>query len=365
MRSRFLYNKLMTLTLLKENHAKSVNEVIERYFQANLADSAKVGSSYETLYRATRDLFNSGGKKLRSQMLISAYEAFGGKNTNSILPVAAAQELLHLCLLIHDDIIDRDYTRYGVKNIAGFYKAEYNNFAKSEEDLVHYAHGASILAGDLMLSGSYQLIFKSNLDDSAKTIALNYLSRGVQDVAGGELLDMELSFMPYQKGDALKVAQYKTASYSFVSPLLCGAELAGISSSKKDALKTFAGSLGVAFQLVDDIIGVFGDEKVTGKSNTSDIIEGKQTYLIEQAIPQLSEHQKTTFYSGFGNTSASDVQIDRVRELLISSGAKEKTLDLVQEYKAKASSALNELELDSSDRQTFDKLVELVVGRIA
>lgn len=349
---------------LNTAHAADIENAIDTYFERFIPQAAAIDSSYQRLWSSMYALIQAGGKRLRPKMTLLAYEAFGGTNTELILPAAAAQELLHFSLLIHDDIIDRDYLRYGIDNIAGTYKTFYSQQVKSPEDLTHYAHSAALLGGDLMISAAHEIILTSDLSANDKITALNLLSQSIFDVAGGELLDTELSFVPYTAGRALKAAQYKTAGYSFVGPLMTGAVLAGANDAQIDALKTYGLSLGIAYQLVDDLLGVFGDTQTTGKSTSSDITEGKKTYMVEQALATMTPDQKGVFEKWFGNSTATDEGIGHVKELFIASGAKKVTEDKIHEYANAALHAVADMHLDENDAKEFIVLITKVTERL-
>ncbi len=353
----------MARVLTDTDKTTLVDQTINGFFERSIDYATRVDPSYRQLWETLYGLIRSGGKRLRPKMTLMAYEAFGGRDIQNIVPIAAAQEFLHFSLLIHDDVIDRDYVRYGVPNIAGRYKVAYSSYVISPEDQTHYAHSAAVLGGDLMLSAAHQLIATSTLSDEQKTLAQGYLSHSIFEVAGGELLDTELSFAPYSDGDALKVARYKTASYSFVSPLMTGASLAGIDEHKTAALHTFAMSLGIAYQLVDDLLGVFGDEKETGKSTSSDIVEGKRTFLVERALARFSTADKTTFSQAFGNPTATAVEIENIKQLIESSGARKETDQKIQEYADEALRALDSLKLYGEHYDAFAAFIAKVTER--
>lgn len=350
---------------MNQESIPSINAVLTTFFEQSIDEARRIGPSYERLWEGLHHLISSGGKRLRPQMTLLSYAAFGGRNPDSILPVAAAQELLHFSLLIHDDIIDRDYTRYGTDNIAGQYKHTYSPFVNDESSLTHYALSAALLGGDLMLSGAHQLIADSQLPSDVIASSQRLLSRGIFEVAGGELLDTELSFMPYQKDDAIIVARYKTAGYSFIAPLLTGAQLAGASESACNTLRECAIALGIAYQLTDDLLGVFGDEQQTGKSITSDIIEGKRTYMAEIALETLSSTEMEMFMEGFGNLNATQSQIEMVRRLFESSGAKQKTEEKIEGYTTTALSCLELLNFSPDHHQGLLDLIEKLTNRDA
>lgn len=340
-----------------------INAELNSFFEKSILVAAEIDPSYERLWRGMYTLIQSGGKRLRPQMVLMTYEAFGGKDSASIIPVAAAQELLHFSLLIHDDIIDRDYVRYGVPNITGQSKIAYSEYFSSKDDLLHFANGSAIIAGDLMLSGAYRLIAGSSLPAETIASVQQLLSVGILGVAGGQLLDTEFSFMPYQKGGALKVAAYKTASYSFITPLLIGATLAGASSRQKSVLKEYAKALGIAYQLTDDLLGVFGDEAMTGKSSTGDITEGKRTYLAEMAFDAFTGSEEATFMQAFGNPSATEAEVKTAKQLLISSGAKQQTERKIAEYADSALEQLATLQLADEHHQQLTGMVSKATNR--
>lgn len=353
----------MAQQLFETDRKALLTTTINEFFERSIEDATAVDSSYRQLWEVMYGLVRSGGKRLRPYMTILAYEAFGGKDVEKVMPVAAAQELLHFSLLIHDDVIDRDYTRYGTLNVAGRYKIAYSKFINNETDLVHYSHGAAILGGDLMLSAAYQLIASSQLSEQQKITSQNLLSQSIFEVAGGELLDTESSFVPYTDGNALKIARYKTASYSFVIPLLTGAKLADASSEQLKVLEEFALTIGTAFQLVDDLLGVFGEEETTGKSITSDISEGKRTFMVEQAIAAMTTVEKAAFEKVFGKHDATSDEIESVKQMLVSTGAKQATERMIQTYKDAAYAALPRLSLDKDSHDKFEQLIKKVTER--
>jgi len=353
----------MHQSLAETTTLSAVDDTLNDFFEQSIEDATRIDPSYRQLWEVLYGLIRSGGKRLRPQMTLLAYSAFGGRDQAKIVPIAAAQELLHFSLLIHDDIIDRDYVRYGTLNVAGRYKETYSKFIVHPEDQVHFAHGAAILGGDLMLSGAHQLIARSDLEDDKKMVAQQLLSKSVFEVAGGELLDTESSFVPYSDGDALKIARYKTAGYSFATPLITGASMAGATNSQVETLNEFAIVLGTAFQLVDDLLGVFGEEATTGKSTTSDIIEGKRTFMVERAVSRMTTLEKKRFDTSFGNHTASESEIEDIKQLLISTGAKAATERQIHEYAAKATELLETLKLAEGNQEAFLRLIKRVTER--
>ena len=346
-----------------KDYSADIERIIEDYLETSTKQAAELDPFYARLWQAVSSLIQAGGKRLRPKLTIMSYQAFGGKDAKLMLPIAAAQELLHAALLVHDDIIDRDYTRYGVANIAGQYKTHYSQHVSSADSQVHYAHSAAILAGDLLISGAYQLIASSQIADDDKLVAQQLLGQGIFRAAGGELLDTELSFMPHQANSALKVARYKTASYSFALPLLTGAVLAKTSSKDRQILTDFADAIGIAYQLTDDLLGTFGNEEETGKSTVSDITEGKRTFIIESAFELFSPADKEAFMATFGNINATPQEVESAKQLLLSSGAKAKAEAKIYEYDEEAKLSVAKLELEDHYRQSFLDIITSATKR--
>lgn len=346
------------------NAAKQlIDQTLVDFFDTSVQHAQRIDSNYGTLWQNLADLHKSGGKRIRPKIVLMAYKAFGGTDVAATVPVACAQELLHFSMLIHDDIIDRDTTRYGVDNISGRYEKLYAPYVHDTHDRTHYANSAAIMAGDLMIAAAHKLINESSITNDLKIRAHTIMYRSIFDVVGGELLDTESSFRPIGSIDPLKITHFKTASYSFVGPLLTGASLAGADDQQQSILRDFGIHLGIAYQLTDDLLGVFGDESKTGKSCTSDIREGKRTYLIDKTLEHLSDDQAVVFHSTFGTHDADASDVENIRQLIISTGAKAATEHAISSYVDQAKQSLQSLSLDTSSHAQFEELMYVATKR--
>lgn len=354
----------MTASLFNAETTDAIEKQIDDYFAQAIVHAGMVNPAYVALWQHLYELIKAGGKRFRPNMTLLSYQLFGGTDVASIMPIATAQELLHFGLLIHDDIIDRDYTRHGVSNIAGRYQVRYREYIKDDAEVIHFAHSAALLAGDLMLFGAHELIAQSSVDASQRQAAQAMLSQSMFDVVGGELLDSEVSILPYAAGDALKIALYKTARYSFVTPLITGATLAGANDEQKQTLRQYAEVLGIAYQLVDDLLSMFGVEQETGKPTLGDIREGKRTFMVEQAMNVMSTNDKFLFNQAFGNQQATTESIKQAKEILLSCGAKAKTEQAIAEYKAQAQQAVDALTVNAAAKTKLMQLITIVTERV-
>lgn len=348
-----LYDGVLT----KEQVLNDINQLLEDFFVENSTRSSLLDTNYAQLWQAMHKQARSGGKRLRPYFALLAYQAYGGQAYRQVLPVAAAQELLHMSLLMHDDIIDKDYIRHGQANVAGLMRNVYQGIGAGDNS-EHYANSAALLAGDLLISGSYQLIIKSSLTSDQKLIAMASLSEAIYLVGGGELLDAESSLRPISIDDSLKIADLKTARYSFVLPLLSGAVLAGASKEQQKLLEQFGIAVGVAFQLADDLLGVFGDPKVTGKSNLGDVREGKQTYLMLQAMKLATPNDKAILASSLGNRQLTGIQLNQVCQVITRSGAKADCLSKIKDFAHQAGNIVESLDISPAHKKALQTVIK-------
>lgn len=326
---------LLTLDAIR----KVTTDYLEAYFDGVHAQSRTIDPSYERLWQAVRNIALQGGKRLRPYLVFVGY----GHLDERVTPIAAAQELLHIALLVHDDVIDRDDHRHGAPNINGIYKSLYSSRV-SPEDATHYAYSAAILAGDLLISAAYELISRADqvsLED--RRVAQQLLGNSIFDVAAGELMDTEAAFMDGVY-DPLTINHYKTAGYSFRGPLLTGARLAHLPENQIDMLERYAMNVGIAFQLHDDYLGVYGAEEVTGKSASCDLREGKHTYLISHFLEHAGTEAVSRYKALIGREDIPQQEIDIVNRNIEQVGSKSANTNLADTYLTNAVAAIEQLD---------------------
>ncbi len=246
----------------------------------------------------------SGGKKIRGALINLGYKIAGGKS-DSILDIAAAYEIFHTSILAHDDVIDQSPIRRGRPSL-------YRVLGGG-----HHGISQAISLGDLGFFLASKIISSSDFEDRKKIKALEYFAKTTIDTALGEMLDVELPYLDKkrQESDVLTIMKYKTARYSVSSPLQLGAILANADKKLIDNLGEFGENLGIAFQIQDDILGVFGKEETLGKSNKSDIEEGKNTLLIVEALKKATPKQKKKLHKHYGSGTLSALGFKLVREI--------------------------------------------------
>lgn len=309
-----------------EQIKSQVDECIRRVIDDRKISAKHISPAYVFLWNNIEDVAIANGKRLRPYLTVIG----NGKLDDSIIPVAAAQELIHVAMLMHDDVIDRDFSRHGKKNINGIYRDVYGKYL-DEQQATHYANSAGLLAGDALIAESYRLLYGSDYEPEVKQTLVERLSLSIYEVIGGELMDVEAAFTRTDNYDPMQIYRYKTAGYSFMGPLVSGAVCAGLGSHIIKELEGYALHVGIAFQMQDDLLGIFGDEAKTGKSTLTDLREGKKTLLIQYYKSVMDEEQAERFMA-FGDSKASNDSLHAIKTDIENSGAKEKTIEIIDQY---------------------------------
>ncbi len=226
----------------------------------------------------------TGGKRFRPANVVGAYLAFDGADQAlpAVYEVAAAFELLHAAFVVHDDVIDHDVQRRGVLNISGEFRTRATAAGASASGADDLGDAAAILGGDLLLYEATRILALVDVPAATRTALVELFDDAVSVSAAGELADVEnaLGLHAAEAESVLTTAHDKTAVYSFDAPLRAGALLAGASEPELEALRRAGGALGLAFQLVDDLIGAFGTADQAGRDVGSDLREAKRTPLV-------------------------------------------------------------------------------------
>ncbi len=269
-----------------------------------------------------------GGKRQRVAF-VAATTSLLGKDVNNelvkqaVIDSAAAVEILQTHLLIHDDIIDEAPLRRGGKTIHQFFKEEFSR-KNYHGDPQKYGDSIALLAGDLAVYFACQPVLESKaISPEQKTKILDILIRSGIDTFYGQLLDLQRDVRgTTDEKEILDLAFIKAGRSSAEAPMHIGAVLAD-----KDApeilkkLSAYAVPTSVAAQLHDDILGMFGEEKIIGKSALSDLAEGKQTLLIIEARKRASENQQEVLSKFVGKRDITKEEAEQVKKIVVDTGA--------------------------------------------
>lgn len=282
------------------------------------------------------------GKRLRPALVIAAYRAFADDPRGAdaapppaVLQVAAAYELLHTGFVVHDDLIDRDLERRGSLNVGGRFRQRARVFGASADSAAEVGDAAAVLAGDLLLFEATRLMATAPVGDAARDDLFALLDDAILVSATGELADVENAAradVPATE-ELLGAAHDKTATYSFEAPLVAGAILAGAPAGARAALAGAGADLGLAFQLVDDLIGTFGTRRQAGREPGADLRENKRTPLIGLARRTGSWPQVS---SALALAHTGPIAVRRAQQELEASGARDDLEALVRTSLARA-----------------------------
>ena len=302
------------------------------------------------------------GKRIRPLLLLNSYYGYrkGFKKRNEIIKLGAVVELMHSLLLIQDDIIDKSELRRGGKALHILLGEKYSPLTLNPligQDI------ASVTA-DILFSCCIEIISGTDIRHDVKDRFLEIFSKTYEKTAWGQILD-SLNSMPKTidpESDApMQISLMKTAYYTMVYPLIMGYVLSGEKSkSEMTNIEIFAVPLGIAFQVRDDLLGVFGVEKDTGKPNDSDIMEGKLTLLVQNTILKLSEGDRDRFAGIFLSSEKSGDDIEFVRECIKGSGALEETIQRHRELIDESYTLLDDLVMKRSNKDIMRGIIESV-----
>ena len=324
-------------------YAAMVDEILDDFFRSAIERSAGYGADYTELWSSLQRA-SQGGKRFRPALLTGIYQHLGGTDAALACTVAAAVELLHTAFVVHDDVIDHDELRRGRPNVTGTFAQGVRIAGGSADRAATFGAAAGILAGDLALIGAHRLVASSTAVPATREELLTLLDHAIYVTAAGELSDVRNSLGPVAASltEVIEMAANKTAVYSFELPLQAGALLASASGATVEGLGRVGRLVGTAFQLQDDLDGIFGDEAVTGKNPLTDLREGKVTPLVVHASgtaqwPFVSRH--------LGDGDLTLDQLYAVRAALESSGSRAFIAGLAAEHLSSARRLASQIDL--------------------
>jgi len=307
-------------------------------------------------------LLDRGGKRSRGMLTMTGYELFGGSDPEVATSAAAAVEAFHAYLLVMDDVADASDLRRGGPTA---------HIALEEYFEEHGVDDAAKLGTDIAQTIALLAQHKAQehllnlpISPEQKVMALQVLNQGLTRTCMGQALDILAPKFDMSPEDIIKIATYKTAHYSYLLPLRVGATLAGASKEEMEHFTSYALPAGLAFQLQDDIIGLFEDEAVTGKSRMSDIIEGKKTLLMTRALALASPDDRLILESALGNEALTPEHFERCLEIISETGAMDEVKTLIDTYTQTALASLDSFPNEwPADRVSFMRELAIYGGR--
>ncbi len=305
------------------------------------------------IFTKIKDFVIRPGKRIRPILFVAGYKSYKSKNPPGLYRSALSIELLHDFMLIHDDIIDKSLTRRGKPSM----HAMLNNQIKKNKQLKFNGSDLGIVIGDIVYALAIDAFLSIKENPFRKEKALKNFVKAAAFTGAGEFIELMSGVKPLdrlKKSDVYKIYDYKTAFYTFSCPLSTGAMLAGAKESEIDKLNNYGKYLGRAFQIRDDILGTFGEEKKTGKPQTSDLQEAKKTLLIFYAYQNCSKKEKNKIKNLFSKEKINKADLKQIQRIILDSGALSLAEKDIKGLIKKSQMALNNLSMKKAYKKALN-----------
>lgn len=339
-------------TSLIERVRHDVDARLAGFLDARVADSARHGEDVEAMARSVRDLTLRGGKRLRAALVLVGYLAHNDKLPEEpALDASVAFELLQTYLLVHDDWMDGDELRRGGPSVPAMLRRHHGS--------QHLGDAAAILAGDYAAALSLDVLSRLEAPPDRLVRALSLFAEIQQHVICGQQIDIA--------GRVTEVEAFyglKTGSYTVRGPLLLGAILAGAPRNVMMGLEEYAGPMGIAFQMQDDLLGVFGDSAKTGKPVGEDLRKAKSTVVLHKARTVLQGADRKLFDAVVGNPRATPDDLAKLTSVLDERGVRASVIRRIGELIRQSLDALANVPTSASSRAWLLGAASMIASRL-
>ncbi|MDO8487844.1 MAG: polyprenyl synthetase family protein [bacterium] len=336
-----------------EKFAEEIGPRFEKLLDAELAKKSGYNHKEKALAQHmlthVKDYLLRPQKRLRPSFVYYGY-MLGATPDEQVWQAAMAVDIVHAAILMHDDFMDQDVIRRGGPTSHEYYKG----FMGGDK---HYGEAMAVTVGDLGWNLGYEILASSGFAPDRLLAALQFFFRTIIDTAYGQAFDVTLPlYKKWTEEDVVVVHTAKTARYTYENPLITGAILAGVTPQARKLLHDYSMAGGVAFQLQDDLLGVFGTPEKTGKSANSDLLQGKATVLIHQVLEKGTSEQKQQVLKVWGKQTAADADIELAKQAITDSGSADYSRVLAQKYAGQAAETANQLRQLKLNPQAIDYL---------
>ncbi len=312
------------------------------------------------LFKNIREFICRPGKKIRPILFCIGYLGFSRKAPPGLYRSALSLELLHDFMLVHDDIIDKSDKRRGKPAMHTLLKEA----LKHSKNIKFDGEDLAIVAGDVMYAMALDAFLAVREEAGRKEEALRKLFLAALYTGSGEFIELLLGAKPIEqvsRKDIYKIYDYKTANYTFASPLTMGATLSGAASGQIKKLYSYGMLLGRAFQIKDDIIGTFGTVKEIGKSNLTDIKEAKRTLLVWYAFNHAGRKDKLTIKRIMENKLVKDAELLKMRRIIADTGALAYAKNQIDYHYSLALDQIRSLSMDPVYKKTLNDFSQKIL----
>ncbi|MFA5276220.1 MAG: polyprenyl synthetase family protein [Candidatus Omnitrophota bacterium] len=330
-------------------------------FLGSLEKTYRLKSISPLLFKSINEFVKRDGKRIRPILFVIGYLGYSKKKASLLYRSASSLELLHDFMLVHDDIIDKSDTRRGKPSM----HAVFNRYLKDRRDIKFNGQDLAIIAGDVMYAMALHAFLSIKEKPENKEAAFRKLIEAALYTGTGEFIELILNFKKIggiTKNDIYKVYDLKTANYTFSTPLVMGATLAGASKNEITRLHNYGIYLGRAFQIRDDILGTFGEKEKTGKSNTTDLQEAKKTLLIWYAYNKSGFNDKASIKKILSGKRIRNKDILKMRAIIKNSGALAYANNEITELLEKAAKLNRSLSMKENYRLSLDAFSKKMLG---
>ncbi len=318
-----------------ETQKELVRKMLEHAKEHNLRPAKRVRATFVIYgYLLGKELNNSRNQELKAEM-------------EKVWRVAEGVEMVHTALLMHDDFMDQDKVRRGLPTTQVI-------FGKEDK---HYGDSMAVDVGDVVLCLGFERVLMAGFDGEVTKKIMQQMFRGITNTAFGQAYDLSLPKLgELTEEKVMSLHRAKTAIYTYENPLIIGGILGGLFEEALNILHDYAMEGGMAFQLQDDILGVFGDEEKTGKSVNSDLLQGKVTLLMVNVMEKGTEEQKRAVMKVWGKQEASRVEIESAKKAIKESGAYQYSVEVSRRLAGKAAETAASLRRFDLNAEAIDFL---------
>jgi geranylgeranyl diphosphate synthase, type I len=343
--------------------AERVDDELVRFLGEQRKAVAGDDTNAATIFDELDRVISSGGKRLRPLFCCLGYRAAGEEIDDRTIRAGAALELLHTFAIVHDDVMDRSRSRRG-EPASWVHLADRHRAERMLGDPEQWGVSGAVLVGDLALVLAGRALHEAGFPPDRMAPAIERYDRMRAEVVVGQFLDVRAAHHgDVDEAEARRIAVLKSGGYTVEAPLQIGALLAGGAPELLAVLSAYGVPLGEAFQLRDDLLGVFGDPAVTGKDRDSDLREGKRTVLVARAAATAPPEDREFLRSRLGRPDLTDREVERARGILEESGARVAVVDLIEALVGAARAALRTDVIDREAAGLLEALSGLVAAR--